>query len=249
MKKKHVLKCIYPLIFLVSASAVADEILPPFPRAPLNKIDYQVTVEKWATTDTANVTVNVDAVLDKIGLANINSHVLENLHKMASDADWHVTQFDRTQDKSGLEMLHIAAEARLSQDKLTGLRDKAKDITKPGETYTIGDIDFTPSKTEIEKTEAAARSDVYAQVKQEIESLNKTYPEQHYFLHEIAFNVPTNGPMPMAFKGARVMAVEVNTASSASNIPVNAKITEIAQVVIASKVPMQKPQKIEAEEK
>ena len=217
--------------------------LPPFIH-PLNKISYQVTVEKWATSDTAKVTVNMDGALDKIGLTNTNNHLLTNLNKIAPNADWHITQFNRDQDKSGLDMLHIVAEARLPQNKLSDLRDKAKEITKPGETYTINNIDFSPALIEMQKTEAESRADIYMQINQEINRLNKAYPEQHYFLNEINFNSGENSA-PVMFKTGRNMMPEVamnaSIAASPSNmidisIPVNAKVTEVAQVVIAAKM-------------
>lgn len=227
---RRMLALFLPLTLGVSAYAAE---LPPFPQQPLNKVSYQVTVEKWAATETAKVTVSMDAALDKVGLASVNAHVLENLRKMAADANWHVTQFNRSQDKSGLEMLHVEAEARLPQTVLSTLREKAKTISKAGETYTVGDIDFTPALSEMEKTHADARAAVYDQVKQEIARLTQLYPEQHYFLNELNFS-----PAPIApvmFKGMRTMAMEANT-DSAPSIPVNAKVTESAQVVIAAQI-------------
>ncbi len=243
--KKNALGFIALFALTASFSVMAEDApvsFPPFMHTPLNKISYQVMVEKWATSDTAKVTVNMDGALDKIGLSNTNKHLLTNLNKIAPNADWHITQFNRDQDKSGLDMLHIVAEARLSQNMLSDLRNKAKEITKPGETYTINNIDFSPTLVEMQKTEAEARAEIYAQVKQEIDRLNKAYPEQHYFLNEIDLNSgasPT--PTPMMFKGGRNMMAEVSMAASSSNmtdvsVPVNAKVTEIAQVVIAAKM-------------
>lgn len=228
------------LLFLaltLPLSAIAAD-LPHFPPRPtLNKVTYQVTVEKWATTNTAKVTINMDAALDKVGLANVNRHVLETLHKMSGDADWHITQFNRSQDKSGLETLHVEAEARLPQNTLANLRDKAKSISKPGETYTIGDIDFTPALAEMEKTHADARAIIYEQVKQEIVRLNQLYPEQHYFLHKLDFNVPQI--VPLAFSNTRMLSANNAMPAVAPpelNIPVNAKVTETAQVVVGAKI-------------
>jgi len=220
---------------VTSLSAFADAL--PFPiQKTLNKITYQSTVEKWATTTTAKVTVNVDAALDKVGLSNINQYVLSNLNKMAVDASWHVTQFNRNQDKSGLEMLHVEAEARLPQNALASLRDKAKSISKSGETYTLGDIDFMPDLQEMEKVHADARAEIYAQVKQEIARLNQLYPEQHYFLHQLDFiaqpGVMMNKMQVMSFAGN-----PAHPESAAPSIPVSAKITEVGQAVIAATVP------------
>jgi hypothetical protein len=219
---------------ILSFSAAAEVL--PFPsQRVLNKISYQSTVEKWATTSTAKVTVSMDAMLDKVGLSNINSYVVTNLNKIATDAGWHVTQFNRSQDKSGLETLHVEAEARLPQAALAGLRDKAKSISKSGETYTVGEIDFMPNLQEMENTHAAARAEVYAQIKEEIARLNALYPDQHYFLHQVDFIAQ---PVAMMAK-MQTMAMRSDMATPEAAppaIPVNAKVVETAQAIIAAEV-------------
>ncbi|HVV69429.1 MAG TPA: hypothetical protein VHE99_10435 [Gammaproteobacteria bacterium] len=223
-------------------SAFAQE--SPIPRGlVLNKITYQTSVEQWSTTTTANVTVNIDAGLDKIGLADINNKVLQNLNKIVPSNDWHITQFSRTEDKSGLETLHIEAQARLPGAALAAIRDKAKAITKPGETYTIADIDFSPSLAELTRSHAGARAAIYNDVKQEIARLNQAYPDQHYFLNAIDFNGVTTVPQPAMTTMAQPRAMFASVSSPAapeSSTPVNTKIVESAIVVIASVVQDQK---------
>lgn len=237
MQTRRLVFFLLTLFFSAASFAVIGDGQSYPPRAVLNKITYQATVERWATTDTAKVTVAMDAALDKVGLASANSHVIESLNKIAPNAGWHVTQFSRMQDKSGLEMLHVEAEARLAQNMLSDLRDKAKAISKPGETYTVGDVDFTPTLVEMEKTHADARAAIYDQVKQEIARLNQLYPDQHYFLHQLDFMqqvMPMNAKMEVMAMGA---ANGAHPAPAAPSIPVNSKITETAQAVIAARAP------------
>jgi hypothetical protein len=177
-------------------------------------------------------------------LAGINAHFIENLKKITKSGEWHITQFNRGQDKSGLEVLHIEAEARLSENDLTGLREKAKSVTKPGETYTILGIDFSPSTLELQQAHAVARVEMYNKIKEEIARLNQIYPDQHYFLHSIDFTssppvmaamaMPAETYQPLAkvnsFPGSGVatLSLRVNPMS------VSSKIVEVAQVVISS---------------
>jgi hypothetical protein len=238
--KKIVMICAAILCALPFCASAQEA---PHPHGPLlNKVSYQTSVEKWSTTTTANVTVNIDASLDKVGLADMNNHALQNLNKIAPSNDWHITQFSRMQDKSGLETLHIEAEARLPATALAALRDKAKAITQPGETYTVADIDFSPSMAELAKTHADARAAIYNDVKQEIGRLNQAYPDQYYFLNAIDFGMFTPGPQPVM--AARIVQPQAMFASASSSsapaaataMPVNTKIVESATVVIASVV-------------
>lgn len=158
------------------------------PQQPLlNKVSYQISAEKWAQTQTAKVTVSLDATLDHKGLEQLSSQMFKNLKEM-SDSDWHVIQVQQFQDKSGLETVHIEAQSRLSEKHLSYLRSKAKDISKPGQTYLVSSIEFSPSMEELEKTYAEARNQIYNQINQEISRLNQAYLAQKYFLYSVDFN-------------------------------------------------------------
>jgi len=226
--------CFFLSTLLFSIPMLASADMPP----NLNKISYQQAIEKWATTTTAKVTVNVDAALDKIGLADINTHVLDNLKKMAAQGDWHITQFSRGEDKSGLEIVHVEAEARLPGSSLADLRTKAKAASKAGETYTVSDIDFSPSAVEMENAHVAARNEIYNNVKQEIARLNQVYPDQHYFLFALDFQPSQVMPMMKTQMAVAAMAPGMEGARPAAVVmPINAKIVESAAIVIAAVTP------------
>ncbi len=122
---------------------------------PMRKVLFRVGLEKWVTTTVARVEVSINATLSKAGLAKARNDIMKNLNHIAK-GDWHVTQFYRSQDSSGLERLTVRAEARIGEANLTNVRKVAKSITRPGATYRISNIDFTPSLSEVQKV----RSDV-----------------------------------------------------------------------------------------
>ncbi|MDF3054335.1 MAG: hypothetical protein K0Q74_242 [Gammaproteobacteria bacterium] len=210
-----------------------------FTSLQLNTISYRFVQEGWASTNTARVTVDFDAAVDQVSLGGINSQVLANMKKIA-DTNWHIVSFERTKDTTGLEKLHISVEARLPEAELAGLRDKAKAITKAGETYTVTNIDFTPSLAAMEQTRAALRATIYEQAKQEVARLSQANPGQKYFLNSIYFE--TEQP-PVALQPAREMKtvqLSVNGAVSTSSsvaMSVNTKVTQAAQITVASIIP------------
>jgi hypothetical protein len=230
---KHLQKLILFTFTLMLPLAVMAQMVTPL---QLNTISYRFTQEGWASTNTAKVTVNFDAAVDQVGLNNVNAQVVENLKKMA-DANWHITSFERTKDSTGLEKLHVAVEARLPEAALAGLRDKAKAISKEGQTYTIANIDFTPSLAAVEQMRAGLRVAIYEQAKQEIARLNQASPNQKYFLNAIYFEVeqPVQPAREMKTMQLSVNGVEASTSSV--GLSVNAKITQSAQVTIASVIP------------
>ncbi len=219
---------IFSLLFL--PPLVFADVIEPL----LNKISLQLSAEKWATTATARVVVNLDAALDKFALANINDEMLKKLQAFASN-EWHITSITRNADKSGLEQVHIEAEARIPANSLGALRDKAKALSKPGETYTIANIDFTPTLAEMELATADARNQIYNNAKQEVAKLNELYPEQHFFLYSIDFSpVPTPiVPLPL-----NRTLIAMSSVDSAAKMAINSKVTLTANAVVAAATPV-----------
>lgn len=215
--------------FLFSLPALASINLEPL----LNKVSLQLHAEQWVTTKTALVTVGINAAVTDQGIEKIQAQIIQKLAQFSNKAEWHIVSFNRQQDKSGLESIQISAAARMQQTDLTGLRDKAKAISKPGETFTIDDVQFTPSDDEQRQANNALRATLYQQAKAEIDALNKVYPEQKYYLHQIDFIMtPPIEPMPMAagMYGTKVAALRI----PATPLAVGNKVQIQAVVVLAS---------------
>src|SRR5262245_12903757 len=108
-----------------------------------NKITLQLQAEQWVTTKTALVNVGVNAAVTDQGIDKVQTDVMQKLNQLSDKGEWHILTFNRQLDSSGLESIQITAQARLPQSELANLRNKAKSISKPGETFTIDNIQFT----------------------------------------------------------------------------------------------------------
>ena len=153
----------------------------------LNQVTLQLKAEQWLTTQTALVNVNINAAVSDQNIANLQNEVLNKLKQLIASPDWHIISFDRQQDQSGLESIQIAAQVRVAQASLASLRDKAKAISKPGETFTIDNVQFVPSEDEIRQANNNLRNNIYQQVKTEIDTINNIYPDQKFYVHNIDF--------------------------------------------------------------
>jgi hypothetical protein len=218
---------IFALGFIIASPVFADNDLSTL----LNKVSLQLTANKWITSQTAKVMISVDAGLSDQGIEKLQGDVLAKLSQIAG-GDWHITGFTRSQDKSGLESVHINAEARLPQAQLADLRGKAKSVSKPGETYTVSAVQFTPSDEEVTQSNIVLRGMIYQQAKAEIDALNKVYPDQKFYIYQIDFNSMPS-VMPMA---ARTMEVNMAAAASPAPAPLNVggKQYMTANVILAS---------------
>lgn len=215
------------LLFCLPAWAKVD--LEPL----LNKVTLQLQTEQWVTTKSALVDVSVNAAVTDQGIEKIQANVLQKLSKLSNKGEWHVLSFNRQLDKTGLESVQIMAQARLPQDDLGNLRSQAKSISKPGETYTVDNVQFTPSEEEVRQVNIAMRNALYMQAKAEIDTLNKIYTDQKYYLHDMNFvSQSPIMPMPMPMNA---MAMEKGmTRAAASPLAIGNKAQLYAMVVVAS---------------
>jgi hypothetical protein len=209
------------LSFFISLNALAENSFEPL----LNTIDLEFSAEQWVTTQSALVTVGVNATVSGGGLEKAQSNIMTKLAQISNKGEWHITVFNRSLNQSGLEQVQISAQARIPSSDLSGLRDRAKAVTKPGETYTLDNIEFTPSETELRDATTNLRSLIYQQAKNELASLTKFYPDQHYFIHRIDFTSKSI-PQPM---NAMYMK-----SSGSNNISVGNKLVLTATAILAA---------------
>lgn len=200
----------------------------------LNTVTLQFNAEQWVATKTALVTIGVNASMSGNALEKAQNEVLSKLNQISNKGEWHIVSFNRTLDQSGLERVQISAQARLPSSDLSGLRDKAKAISVPGETFTLDNVEFIPSADELRDANTSLRKDVYQQVSAEVANLNKLYPDQKYYLHNINF-IGLVTPMPQnAAYMSMAAASPMPMMKSAANIAVGNKLTISATVVIAA---------------
>lgn len=218
---------ILTLIFLFISPMYADHAR----KHSLDQISFQLQAEDWAATSSAEVTVSMDAILNSNQLAFSHQDIQQKLQKISSDATWHITNYYRSKDQSGLEKLTVLATARLPESKLADLRDQAKNISRAGETYRIQEIAFVPSLSDLEMVREKLRDTIYQQAKAETDRLNKIYPEQHYAIHLIQFDGVNIQPQPVQ----RNMAFAAEMVQKPASLQVSQKIQTVALVVLASR--------------
>lgn len=181
--------------------------------ALLNKVVLRLNAEQWVTTKSALVTIGINVSVSDNDLGKAQNNILDKLNQL-NKAEWHILSFDRTQDQSGLEKIQASAQARLADNALAGLREKTKTISKPGETFTLDNVQFVPTEDEIRNANTNLRNNIYQQAKTEIDQLNKLYPDQKYYIHQISFVGDITPPAPMqARMGNNISAMSVGASA------------------------------------
>lgn len=219
------------LAFLsVSPIAFGDEVIP---RVILDKVLFQISTKQWVTTQTALLSVNINVTLSSADLVKARADIMERLNKIAK-GEWHLIEFDRSQDSSGLEKLFVQAQARVDQSALTNIYQNAKAASIPGARYEVGSVEFKPSLEETQSVRGTIRQQLYQKVNDELARINKAYPTQNYSINSLVFvegdsvaqtrnyqakqmNVmamPVAAPAPLAVSNELVMTAVVEAASN-----------------------------------
>lgn len=218
-----------PLSFAQSAIPLP----PPFPPSVvLDKIMFQTSARQWVSTQSALLNVSIDATLSNADLVKARAEIMTNLNKISA-GDWHLLSFDRSQDSSGLEKVNVQAQARVKQDVLTDVYQNAKAVSMPGAQYTINGIDFKPSLDEVQNVQATVRKQLYQQVNDELDRINKVYPKQSYSVSSIVFVDGDNPQPPVAYQAKTMNTLMVQGAAPAS-LSVSNEIVLTALVEAAS---------------
>ncbi|HAT6361574.1 TPA: hypothetical protein JBK40_01850 [Legionella pneumophila] len=202
------------------------------PDLVLDKIFFQVSAKKWVTTQTALLNVSINATLSNADLVKARADIMDSLNKIAK-GEWHLVQFDRSQDSSGLEKLYVQAQARVDQSALTNIYQNAKSVSKPGAKYEISGVEFKPSLEETQVVRAKIREQLYQQVNDEIDRMNKAYPKQNYSVSNLVFFEGDNIPQqPRAYQAKEMNALAM--AAAPAPLTVSNELILTAMVEAAS---------------
>lgn len=216
---KKLMMSLFWLVYQSSFCFADDTLVPqPYLNPPLDDVSFQLSARDWVSTQSALVQININATLSNTDMVKARDEMMRNLSKIAS-ADWHLTQFERSQDSSGLEKLNVLAEARVPQTNLADIYAHAKAVSHPGVNFTVASIEFKPSLEELQMAKTKLRARLYQDVQDELARLNKVYTEQHYSLHHLWF---VEGDLPMPLMDARMKSsTNVMLASVAASSPVS----------------------------
>jgi hypothetical protein len=187
--------------------ATASDVIPP--PLVLDKIVFQVSAKQWVTTQTALLHVNINVTLTNADLVRARGDIMISLNKIAK-GEWHLVEFARSQDSSGMEKLYVQAQVRVDQAALTDIYQNAKSVSMPGAKYEVSGVEFKPSLEETQTVRTKVREQLYQQVNQEISRMNKAYPNQNYSVSNLIFEEGGDVIQPRAYQ-----AKEMNTMAAA----------------------------------
>lgn len=214
------------LLFLVSFAlpASAQE-----QAKPDDAISFDLSAEDWVNTKAAHVTLEVEAAVNASNAGGMRADMTKAIND-AAKADWRLTNFNRSQDQTGMERWSVSFEARLPEASLNGLRDSVKKASKPGMQITVGGIDFAPSREEMETARATLRTRIFKEANEQLTALNSTLPGRAFRISQITFETDFPTPIQM-FRGKRMIMDEA-VAMKAGEPPMPEQAQDVSQKLI-----------------
>ena len=202
------------------------------PESFLDKITFQVTAKQWVNTQTALLAVNINVTLNDADLAKARADIMDKL-EMIAKSTWHLVEFNRSQDSSGLEKLTVRAQARVEQQILTEVYKKAKSVSQPGANYEVAAIEFKPSLGEVQKAKAELRQTLYQKAKTEMTRINQTFNKQRYSVFKLFFVEGDKPPQPKAYRNQETVSL-MAISNTAPDLTVGNELVMTAVVQAAS---------------
>ncbi|MDE1149264.1 MAG: hypothetical protein PW843_22110 [Azospirillaceae bacterium] len=217
---------------LVSAPAAFAQVMAAQPAQ--DQVTLSLTAEDWVKTDTARVTLTVDAGGGNAGSAR--GDVLKAAQAVSDKGDWRVVSFDRQQDAAGLDRWRAELEARLPEAQLGGLAERARQASRAGLQIRVEGIDFTPTLAENEAARTRLRETLYRRVTEEMKALNAAFPGRDFRVGRVDFNQPViSGGRPVMAMAK--MATDEAAAPMAPGLDVAQKAVQTARVTFTAYAP------------
>ncbi|WP_119679441.1 hypothetical protein [Indioceanicola profundi] len=189
----------------LAAPAKAQVVIPPQPFVDM--ISLNLSAEDWVRSETALVTLIVDAAGSGTDAANLRAEIVKAAQGVTSEGEWRIVRMDRMHDDAGLERWQAEIQARLPEPQLAGLGDKTKKVSRPGLQLRVGGIAFDPTLAEVEAAKSKLRADIYAKVNEELKRLNGAFPDRQFRVANIDFFEHESHP-PQPYAADRMMVAE-----------------------------------------
>lgn len=213
-------------------TAQADDVKPD------DMVIFTLSAEDWVTTQTARVTVGVEAAVTAASTGTARADMQKAVNDLAK-GDWRLITFNRSQDQTGMERWSAQYEARLPEAQLGGLNESAKKASKPGMQVTVYNIDFSPTLDERQAVQNQLRARIYKMANEQLATLNTILGGRNYRIAMIDFS-GYGAPQPMMAKAEMLRSMAAPVAMDAAGgeaMERSEKATISARVVLSALAP------------
>jgi len=209
-----------------------------------DKVILSVTEEGWVTTRSAEVDVYFNIIQQQESADELKAEIQLSLKKLAPKTLWYITSSRQSKDQSGLNRWNVSASARVNEERVSGLRDSTRKLSRAGFKLLIARVDFSPSRAEIAKLMIDLRAKIYAKAAAEAARVSAAIGGATYQVHMVDFLGRGEPQLEyMAQPRRKNMAVQQLSASAqggqggnATQMPVSRKQYLSARVILGRRM-------------
>lgn len=211
---------------------------------PMDNINLSFTVEDWINSNTAEVTMIVNASTEGQDGLDLRTEIKEALETLV-DTEWRFIDISRITGRSGLEEWNVIAQARVEEKDLNNLPSRAKELGRKGLQYRVGNVDFTPTKEQFEDLYRELRSKINGLISEELSTLNTELSGRKWRVGSVSYNFGSASTahvrgshimLTMAANAVSNMDDDVGSAGDFGGFEVSQKIELSATVTVSSVV-------------
>lgn len=154
---------------------------------PMDVLNLSFTVEDWLESDTAELTIDIDASADDTDSVELRSTIKDSLKKLI-DTEWRFVRVRRYTDRSGREAWQVAAQARVPENEISNLGSRTKALGKVGLQFRVGNVDYSPTKEQVEELKRKMRSKVNKLITDELTALNSELSGRQWRVSTVTYD-------------------------------------------------------------
>jgi len=208
---------------------------------PQDRVVLSLQHEGWVTTSSANVDAFFNITQQRETASELKIQILASLEKLAPKANWYITATRVNKDNTGLNRWYVSATARVAEEAVSALNDRAEDASRGGFKVSIGHVDFSPTLKETNALKADLRSKIYAEAAQEAERLSKAISGAKYHVQTVDFlrtstDNPRHQQMLMRSKNMAVQEMSSDSGGrqqASAQMPISKKHVLSANVILS----------------
>jgi len=179
---------------------------------PMDNVQLNFTVEDWISSDSAEVTVTINATTNGEAGGNLKDEIRDSLKDLV-DVEWRFTNVHRSVSRSGMEEWLITAQARIGENDMNNINAQAKKLGRSGLKIRVQYVDYSPTKEQYEELYSQLRESIYEMVNGELTRLNSELSDREWRIAAVNFN--HSGATHQQHRGQPMvmMAASANVAS------------------------------------
>ncbi len=180
---------------------------------PMDTLNLSFTVEDWLDSETAELTIDIDASVEGSDALELRTDIKNSLKELI-DTEWRFVRVNRHTDRTGREAWQVAAQARVDESEISNLGGRTKKLGRVGLQYRVGRVDYSPTQNQVEELNRNLRTKVNQLISDELSVLDSELAGRRWRVSSVNYdNSMSYSNARMGGHQSMIMAASVSNAT------------------------------------